>query len=1186
MEMDNRPAVAPQPQATRKFSSSPKTVGLKREERRKRSAPAGSYVLFLLACLAAVTGMSAPSLSAQTFAPIPALSFTMPAGGTNPLPQVLTAASTGTNFAYNAVASTTSGGSWLSLDRGFGCCTTTPSEVTAVVTAPAGLAAGTYTGQIVFTANSDATKKITVPVSLVVAATTTAFFDNLPGQVSFSLQSGGLAPPSQSFQIRNGGTGTLSWSIAKTYGSGANWLTVSATSGSGASTIVLTVNPANLPGAGLTGGSFIAQLAIQSSGSKVTIPVVVVVGDSVFRQANSLNFSKPFGGANPEPQLLTVSSTGAQFSFAARVVTSKGGNWLQITPNSFGCCTATPQGITVTVNPDVALAAGTYTAEIIVTPDTLASAMTVPVTLTINPTNTAFFDDLPGSMSFFMETGGSAPPGQVMQIRNAGTGTLSWTLGGSTSDGGNWLTVSASSGTAPSTVTVKVAPENLPGNGQAPGSYTAQLILQTTTGRVTVPVSLVVGDSVFRQVNPVNFTKLYAGGNPLPQVITIASTGSDFAFNAVVANSTGGNWLTISPASFGCCTATPQTIALSVNAPASLAAGTYTASVIVKSNDGTLAMTVPVTLTISPTTAAFFDDLPGQLSFSMVTKGTAPPAQTLQIRNAGGGTLSWTGSVTTADGGNWLSLSASSGTAPSFITVKITPGSLPGLGLTPGNFTGQVVLQTSTSRVTIPVSVTVGDSVFQQANALNFTKPFGGANPLPQVLPLLTTGANFQVSATSVTAKGGNWLTISPSSYGCCSSTPLVVTVGVNADAALAAGTYTGEVIVLAGGKTSMTVPVTLTVEPTAATFFDDLPGQLGFSFKTGGTAPPAQTLQIRNGGTGTLNWTLSSSTSDGGKWISVTSASGTAPSTSTVSIVTKSLPGGGLVAGTYSGQIVLSTGQDRVTVPVTVVLGDNVFQQASPLGFSKAFGGADPAAQTLNITSTGTAITFSAIADNGKGGSWLKISPSSFGCCTTTPKAITVSVAAPAALAAGIYTGEVLVLSNSNTMAQTIPVTLTVAGTNHVATPVFTPPGGSYTATQAVVITDSTPGSSIFYTTDGTTPTTSSKVYSAPISVTASETLKAISVAPGYLQSSTATAVYTLTAPKAGTPGVTQTIAISEATQGATVYYTTDGTTPTTSSRVYTGPLTLTSSSVLKFIAVAPNFSQSAVRTVTTTVQ
>ena len=167
------------------------------------------------------------------------------------------------------------------------------------------------------------------------------------------------------------------------------------------------------------------------------------------------------------------------------------------------------------------------------------------------------------------------------------------------------------------------------------------------------------------------------------------------------------------------------------------------------------------------------------------------------------------------------------------------------------------------------------------------------------------------------------------------------------------------------------------------------------------------------------------------------------------------------------------------------------------------------------------------------------------------------------------------------------VPVTLIVTSSSATALPTFTPPGGSYTSTQTVTIADATRDAAIYYTTDGTTPTTASKVYSAPIAVTTTgTTLKAIAIAPGYPQSAVAAAVYTITTPPAATPIPTQTITISDATAGATVYYTTNGTTPTTASTKYTGPIIFSTSATLKFIAVAPNYIQSAVRTVIVTVQ
>jgi N-acetylneuraminic acid mutarotase len=78
-------------------------------------------------------------------------------------------------------------------------------------------------------------------------------------------------------------------------------------------------------------------------------------------------------------------------------------------------------------------------------------------------------------------------------------------------------------------------------------------------------------------------------------------------------------------------------------------------------------------------------------------------------------------------------------------------------------------------------------------------------------------------------------------------------------------------------------------------------------------------------------------------------------------------------------------------------------------------------------------------------------------------------------------------------------------------ATPTFNVPAGSYSATQYVTITDTTPGAIIYYAIDGL-PTTSSSVYSTPIAITSTETLQAIAMARDYLPSAAATAKYAVT--------------------------------------------------------------------------
>ncbi len=86
-------------------------------------------------------------------------------------------------------------------------------------------------------------------------------------------------------------------------------------------------------------------------------------------------------------------------------------------------------------------------------------------------------------------------------------------------------------------------------------------------------------------------------------------------------------------------------------------------------------------------------------------------------------------------------------------------------------------------------------------------------------------------------------------------------------------------------------------------------------------------------------------------------------------------------------------------------------------------------------------------------------------------------------------------------------------------ATPTFSPAAGVYISAQSVTISSTTPGAAIFYTTNGTTPTTSSTLYSAPITVAASETVQAIATASGSLQSTVGSASYLINIAVNGCP-------------------------------------------------------------------
>ena len=153
-------------------------------------------VLFAIAALALIVSLPSP-LHAQTFQTVPALSFTKAFAGAEPLPQVLTIAYTDqSTIRFSTAASTNSGGSWLSVSPAGNACCYTPLAVSVIVTA-GNLAAGTYTGQVVITNYVNGTIKMTIPVTLTVAASGATFFDDLPGKLSFSFKPNGATatPP-------------------------------------------------------------------------------------------------------------------------------------------------------------------------------------------------------------------------------------------------------------------------------------------------------------------------------------------------------------------------------------------------------------------------------------------------------------------------------------------------------------------------------------------------------------------------------------------------------------------------------------------------------------------------------------------------------------------------------------------------------------------------------------------------------------------------------------------------------------------------------------------------------------------------------------------------------------------------------------------------------------------------------
>jgi alpha-tubulin suppressor-like RCC1 family protein len=147
---------------------------------------------------------------------------------------------------------------------------------------------------------------------------------------------------------------------------------------------------------------------------------------------------------------------------------------------------------------------------------------------------------------------------------------------------------------------------------------------------------------------------------------------------------------------------------------------------------------------------------------------------------------------------------------------------------------------------------------------------------------------------------------------------------------------------------------------------------------------------------------------------------------------------------------------------------------------------------------------------------------------------------------------------------------------------PTLSPGPGTYASAQSIAL-QAAAGTTIRYTLDGSTPTASSLAYSTPIVVGSPTTLTARAFQAGWTTSTSTVAAYTfvLGAPSISPPGgiytSAQTITL-QAAAGTTIRYTTDGSTPSSGSAIYSAPLTLGSSAMVRAIASEPGWADSLV--------
>jgi len=105
---------------------------------------------------------------------------------------------------------------------------------------------------------------------------------------------------------------------------------------------------------------------------------------------------------------------------------------------------------------------------------------------------------------------------------------------------------------------------------------------------------------------------------------------------------------------------------------------------------------------------------------------------------------------------------------------------------------------------------------------------------------------------------------------------------------------------------------------------------------------------------------------------------------------------------------------------------------------------------------------------------------------------------------------GDTILMATAGTSYATILSRMGLG--NQVAAPTFSPGGGNYGSAQNISITSTTGGASIRYTTDGSTPSeTVGTLYSGPVNISSTTTLKAIAYESGMTDSNITSATYTI---------------------------------------------------------------------------
>jgi uncharacterized protein (TIGR03437 family) len=815
--------------------------------------------------------------------------------------------------------------------------------------------------------------------------------------------------------------------------------------------------------------------------------------------------------------LSTTSTTAIGFS------TTSSASWLTVQPASNGSTSASSPATLAFSASSAGLSPATYNGYATVRYGT-NQQLTIGVTFVVTATAVNFS---PNALSWTYSSNTLSPAGAqtiTLTTPNSDDYTAQVTYpSGSTAI--NWLKINTGSVaynlTNGSSISVTIQNYTTLAAGQYTGTITVtdpSYAADTTALTVTLTVAAVTS-TLTVSPSPIGLS----AANNYEQLLSVTST---VAGALSVSTSSTNNWLSASPTTGSVAANTSFYVTVTANTTAS---GSGVSSGTVTINVGSLSQQVTVNLTVGSGTTVTSSGVVAPTALSLVgVSGGLGVSQ--QVIFAGGGSFDISSAVTySASSGStaWLTSSVISGNLTAQGT-KVTFTAHPS-SLAPGTYTATVPVSlsgTGASNPGISLAVTFVVNSSEVLTASPATVLFNnGAMALSEAVAVTSTGS----TALPVTVTPDQpWLTASLQSG--ATETPASILVTATT-AGMTNGLYSGNVLVTSSGSPQLTIPVVVVVtgvsNPTGLT---PSPTALTFSAVLGSGSPSAQSVTISSTTVGTSFTATASGTTGGGiTWLSITPSG----SLTTNQTIVASVSVAGLAAGTYAGNIVLSSNGTTLDVPVnlgissggTTPTGGNVNLSASTLNFSAVSGAASPATQSITVSSAAGSASVPFTVGATSTGNWLSVTPAS----GTTQANLSVAVN-QANLTAGNYTGTITVTPTGGS-AVAVTVYLTV-----VTEPTFSANPTSLTfAYQAGSGNTVSPGQFTVTASGGTAAFTASASSNGNwLSVTptsgstATSTALAVQVTPGSLAASAAPYTGTITVTGAnGTVG-TETVTVT----------------------------------------------------------